>query len=168
MADNEKTAEAGSRTVVIDLVVASLIFILGALVTYDSYKMGSSWGVDGPEAGYFPFYIGLMICISTVVVMVQCALKLKTDRTVFATHSQLKQVLIILVPSFLYVSGIQLVGLYVPSALFIALFMKFIGKYSWARSVIVGCSVSVIAFVLFEMWFKIPLPKGPVESLFGY
>ena len=157
MAHNEE-AQGGARTVVLDVVVAVLILLLGALVVYDSYQLGSSWASDGPQAGYFPFHIGAMICISAAVVLVQGVLRLKTDRAIFATYSQLKQVMVILVPSTLYVAGIQLLGLYVPSALFILLFMKFGGKYSWLRSIAVGVSVSALAFVMFEIWFKIPLP----------
>ena len=167
MAHNEE-AQGGARTVVLDIVVAVLIFLLGALVAYDSYQLGASWASDGPQAGYFPFRIGAMICISATVVLVQAVLRLKTDRAVFATYPQLKQVMVILVPSTLYVGGIQLIGIYVPSALFILLFMKFGGKYSWLRSIAVGVSVSVLTFMMFEIWFKIPLPKGPVENLLGY
>lgn len=167
MEENEK-ALAGTRIVSVDLVVAALIFFLGSLVVWGSYELGSSWDANGPQAGYFPFYIGMLTCISSAVVLVQCAMKLRTERAVFATHGQLKQVMVILVPSFLYVAGIQVIGLYVPSAIFIGFFMKFVGKYTWLRSVMVGGAVSVISFVLFEIWFKIPLPKGPVERLFGY
>ena len=74
----------------------------------------------------------------------------------------------ILLPSTVYVLGVQLIGIYVSSALFIALFMRLAGKYSWLRSIAVGVGVSVSAFVMFEIWFKIPLPKGPLESLLGY
>jgi hypothetical protein len=168
MAHNEETAQSGARTVVLDLVVAVLIFALGAAVAYDSYQLGYGWGTDGPQAGYFPFYIGAMICVCACVVLVQSLLALKANRAVFATYPQLKQVMVILIPSFLYVAGIQWIGLYVPSALFIGLFMRLVGKYSWLRSVCVGLSVSVVSFAMFEIWFKIPLPKGPVERLFGY
>ena len=168
MAHNHESAQAGARTVVIDLTVAILVFIVGAVVGYESYRLGSSWGSDGPQAGYFPFYIGLLICICGAVVFAQSLVKLKTDRRIFVTAGQFKQVLVILLPSTAYVLGVQLIGIYVPSALFIGLFMKFVGKYNWLRSTVVGLGVSVSAFVLFEIWFKIPLPKGPVERLLGY
>jgi putative tricarboxylic transport membrane protein len=77
-------------------------------------------------------------------------------------------VLVILVPATAYVFAVWLIGIYVSSALFIALFMRLAGKYSWIRSIVVGLGVSVSAFVMFEIWFKIPLPKGPVENLLGY
>jgi hypothetical protein len=81
---------------------------------------------------------------------------------------QFRQVLVILLPSAVYVFGVWLIGIYVSSALFIALFMKFAGRYSAPRSAIVGLAVAGAAFVMFEIWFKIPLPKGPLERLLGY
>ena len=168
MAHHERPAQAGARTVIVDLVVAVLILLMGALVAYDSIRLGASWGSDGPQAGYFPFYIGAIICISSVVVFVQGLLRLRTDRQVFVTHGQLRQVMVILLPSTVYVLGIQLIGIYVSSAVFISLFMRVAGKYSWLRSVAVGLGVSVSAFLMFEIWFKIPLPKGPLENLFGF
>ena len=168
MAHQEKPAEPGTRAVPVDLVVAALIFALGALVAYDSARLGSSWASDGPQAGYFPYYIGAIICISSLVVFVQGLLRLRTDRQVFVTHAQLKQVMVILLPSTAYVLGVQLIGIYVSSAVFIGLFMLIAGKYSWLRSAAVGLGVSISAFVMFEIWFKIPLPKGPLERLLGY
>lgn len=168
MEQNHKPAATGARIVIVDMVTAAVIFAFGALVVYDSYRLGSGWASDGPQSGYFPFYIGLMICISSVVVFVQGLLKVKIDRKIFVEPGQLKQVLVILLPSTAYVAGVQWIGIYVSSAIFISLFMKFFGKYGWLRSLVVGIAVSSISFVLFEIWFRIPLPKGPVEQLIGY
>ena len=168
MAHNSDPGPSAARTVVVDLVVAATVFAFGALVAWDSHRLGSGWVEDGPQSGYFPFYIGLLICLSGTVVFVQGLLKLRSDTSGFVTVPQFKQVLVILVPSTIYVLGVQLIGIYVSSAVFIVLFMKIAGKYSWLRSTLVGAGVSVISFVLFEIWFRIPLPKGPVESLLGY
>lgn len=168
MAQQVDTAPRRVRTVSVDLVVALLIFVIGAVVAEESYRLGSSWGSDGPEAGYFPFYVGLLICLSGAVVFVQSLVRSKTERGVFVSGPQFRQVLVILLPSIGYVLGVQLIGIYVSSALFILLFMKIAGRYSWLRSAVVGGIVSVSAFVLFEIWFKIPLPKGPLERALGF
>ena len=168
MAHNHETPRAGVRTISVDVVVAALIFAFGALVAWDSYRLGATWGSDGPQSGYFPFYIGLITCICGVVVLVHGLSRLRTDDSVFVTPEQFKQVLVIFLPSTVYVLGVQLIGIYVPSAVFIALFMRIAGKYTWLRSALVGLAVSVSSFVMFEIWFKIPLPKGPLENLLGY
>jgi putative tricarboxylic transport membrane protein len=168
MAHNENSNRGAARTVVVDLVVALLVFALGALVAYDSVRLGASWGSDGPQAGYFPFYIGFLICACSAVVAAQSLARLRTDRRVFVSGGQFRQVLVILVPSAAYVLGVWLIGIYVSSALFIAFFMRFAGHYSSLRSAVVGLAVAVSAFVMFELWFKIPLPKGPLERLLGY
>src|SRR5262245_20222176 len=130
MAHNHNTAQGAARTVVVDLVDAVIIFSLGALVAFDSYRLGASWGSDGPQAGYFPFYIGALLCLCSAVVFVQGLLRLKTDRALFVGRAQFKQVLVILLPSTVYVFGVWLIGIYVSSALFIALFMRWVGRYA--------------------------------------
>ena len=168
MAHNENSTQGSARVVVVDLVVALLIFALGALVAFESVRLGATWASDGPQAGYFPFYIGFLICACSAVVAVQSLARLRTDRRVFVSGGQFRQVLVILLPSTVYVLGVWLIGIYVSSALFIALFMRFAGHYGSLRSAIVGLAVAGSAFVLFEIWFKIPLPKGPLETLFGF
>ena len=168
MERNGNPAQRSVRIVTMDLVVAVLIFALGALVVYESWRLGARWGSDGPEAGYFPFYIGLLISICGLAVFVQSVRKLRSDHAVFVTEEQFKLVLVVLVPTILYAIGVWLIGIYVSSALFMLLFMKFAGRYTWLRSAVVGVAVSLSAFVMFEIWFKIPLPKGPVEALLGY
>jgi hypothetical protein len=168
MEQNGKLAQRAVRVVTMDLVVAALIFALGALVVFESVRLGAGWGNDGPGAGYFPFYIGLLICICSFAVFVQSLLKGKADRAVFVNEEQFKLVLVVLIPTTAYAIGVWLIGMYVPSALFIVLFMRIAGHYTWLHSTAVGAGVSVAAFVMFEIWFKIPLPKGPVEALIGF
>jgi putative tricarboxylic transport membrane protein len=156
------------RTAVVDLGVAICIFALGALVAYDSYQIGASWGGEGPQAGYFPFYIGMLICLSNSVVGIQALIKINRATQIFVERTQLRQVMVILLPSTAYVLGIQYLGIYVSSAVFIGLFMRIVGKYGSLRSGAVGAAVSAVAFAMFEVWFTIPLPKGPLENALGY
>jgi putative tricarboxylic transport membrane protein len=168
MEERNESNRVVARIVMVDLIVALIVFALGAVVVYESYRLGSSWGSDGPQAGYFPFYIGMFICISSAVVFVQSLLRLPSDTKVFVERVQLKRVLIVLVPTVAYVLSVQLIGIYVSATVFIGLFMRLVGKYGWMRSAAVGLAVSIAAFMLFEIWFLIPLPKGPVENLLGY
>jgi putative tricarboxylic transport membrane protein len=130
-------------------------------------RLGARWAEDGPQAGYFPFYIGLLVCVSAVVNLVM-ALVSRTDAgRDFVELGKLKLVLAVLVPSGIYVAAIVWTGIYVASALFIAFFMRWLGKYAWWKVAAVSVGTMVVFFLIFESWFKVPLPKGPLENLLG-
>ncbi len=148
-----------------DIAVAILLLVFGLVVVFDSYRLGSKWGSDGPQSGYFPFYIGLLICIASLATLAQ-ALRDKGRRgELFVTWSRLKLVLTVLIPALFYVLCVKYVGLYLASAVYIALFMVWLGKYSWLKSVTVGVLVNASFFLMFEVWFKVPLWKGTLDPL---
>ena len=150
-----------------EIVLALFFLALGAIVIYDSIRLGAKWGDDGPQTGYFPFYIGLLIALASVANLV-AALAIRPEKEQpFVEVGQLKLVLAVLVPTAIYVGLIGWLGIYVASALFIAFFMRRLGKYSWWKTAAVSIGNSVVFFLIFEVWFKIPLPKGPLENLLG-
>jgi hypothetical protein len=151
-----------------ELVVAGILFLLGALVVWESGRLGAQWGDDGPQAGYFPFYIGLFICVSSLIVFGRAAFDARGSRRALVTRGQLKLVLLLLAPSIVYVGLIQVLGMYVASSLFVAFFMLYLGRYSLLKTLPVALGVSLAFFVLFEVWFKVPLPKGPLEAAIGW
>jgi len=167
MSENSEEKSAFSvRTA--EIFVAAGFFVLGAIVVFDSLRLGIGWQEDGPKAGYFPFYIGSIICISALVNLVAALAAAKgRGATTFVETGQLKLVLSVLVPTGVYVGLIGWIGIYVASILFIALFMRWLGKYPWWKLAAVSIGNSVVFFLIFEVWFKIPLPKGPLEALLG-
>ena len=157
----------GFRQKSAEIAVAAVFFLLGAIVVYDSARLGARWAEDGPQPGYFPFYIGVIVCLSAAVNLVLALLNRKDRDRIFVEAGQLKLVLAVLVPTALYVALIGWTGIYVASALFIAFFMRWLGKYPWWKVAAVSIGNSVAFFVIFEVWFKVPLPKGPLETLLG-
>jgi hypothetical protein len=150
-----------------ELAVAALFFALGGLVIWDSVRLGARWAEDGPQAGYFPFYIGLFICIASLANMVSAfSLRGEKNRIFVETH-QLALVLVVLVPAAIYVALIGWLGIYVTSAIYIGFFMRWLGKYPWWKVLAVGVGTSVVFFLIFEVWFLVPLPKGPLEAALG-
>ncbi len=166
---NSDTAAAadgsGIKTWVVELIVAIGLFTLGAVVAYNSWLLGAGWREDGPGAGYFPFYIGVLICIASAVVGGGAVRSAAHNRKVFVTRPQLKLVFTVLLPSLGFVAAVQVVGIYVGGMLFIAAFMVWVGKYHWAKSAGIGFAVMAIAFLMFEVWFKVPLFKGALQPL---
>ncbi len=151
-----------------ELAVAALFFALGAIVVYDSVRLGFGWQeIHGPQPGYFPFYIGLLICIASLVNAARALLLSAPENVPFVHVGQLKAVLAVLVPSALYVAAVTWIGIYVASLLFIGYFMRWLGKYPWWKVVAVSAGAVFVFFLIFERWFLVPLPKGPLERLLG-
>jgi len=150
-----------------ELAVAGFFILLGAIVIFDSVRLGAKWGSDGPQAGYFPFYLGVIICFSAGITFVRGLLIPKGKNPAFVEVGQLKLVLSVLIPSAVYVGLVGWLGIYLPSALFVAGFMRWLGKYPWWLVALVSIGNSVVFFFVFEVWFLVPLPKGPLEALLG-
>jgi hypothetical protein len=163
----QQEGRAALRQKSAELVAAALFFIAGAIVVYDSLRLGAKWADDGPQAGYFPFYIGLILCISALINLAAALVPKRDGDAAFVEVGQLKLVLSVLVPTAIYVALIGWLGIYVASILFIGFFMRWLGDYAWWKLAAVSVGNSVFFFVIFEVWFKIPLPKGPVETWLG-
>jgi len=164
--DPQDSGRPAVTTRTMEIVVASLLLLVGAVVAFDSYRLGARWAEEGPQSGYFPFYIGLIVCISGMVTLLQTLFrKAGGGSNTFVERGQLRQMLSVLVPAALYVLGIQLIGIYVASAVYIAVFMAWLGRYSWLKGTALGLATSVSFFVMFEIWFKVPLFKGMFDPL---
>ncbi len=155
----------GVATYKVEAVVAFLIFILGVTVITGSWKLGSGWTSDGPGAGYFPFYIGILLCIAGLGVLFQSLFGKKKNTDIFVDNDQLKLVLSVFIPACVYVLAVQFLGMYVASAIYIALFMIILGKFSKVKSILTALAVMVLFFLMFEVWFKVPLFKGNFDPL---
>ena len=151
----------------VEIGVAVFMAGLALIGIYGSLKVGIGWADEGPHAGFFPFYISVLVFISCAVNLVQTFLK-SDDGTLFASWVQLRKVMSVVIPTAIYVLVLTYIGIYLASALLIATFMRWLGRYRW--SVVIGTAilVPIITFVIFETWFLVPLPKGPIERYLGY
>ena len=150
-----------------EIAVALILIALGALIAFDSLRIGARWIADGPQTGYFPLYIALILCIVSAVNVVR-ALRIKPEANrSFVQVGQLRLVLSVLVPAAVFVGVISWTGLYLAATLFIAFFMYRLGGYPWWKAASGGVGAGVVLFVLFEIWFLVPLPKGPLERALG-
>jgi hypothetical protein len=151
-----------------ELVVAGAFMVVAAVVMIDSWRVGAGWGDFGPEAGYFPFYIGLIMFISSAVTFIYHLVTKTPDLTNFVDRAALWLVLQVLLPSAAFVVLTGFLGLYVAAAIFIGFFMMWLGRYSVVKAGAVAVAVPLVLFWLFETMFLIPLPKGPLEAALGY
>lgn len=173
--EQDQTASGAAKAVVstgtMEAAVAIAFMAVGALVMWDSVRLGHSWGDSGPEAGYFPFYVSAILLFAGGGTLLRALLS-EEDRAKnakpFVTWDRFKPVLAVFFPLAGYVLAMQFIGLYVAAMLFIGLFMRLNGKYGLRKILPVAIGVPAVVFGMFEMWFLVPLPKGPIEAMFGF
>ncbi|MGZ8309315.1 MAG: tripartite tricarboxylate transporter TctB family protein [Rhodoplanes sp.] len=165
MTDNSHSGEAGPSHRAVEVGVAVAMLLFASVVIYGAWLAGINWGAEGPRAGFFPFYVGLSIALASAFNLWR-ALAIDGER-LFAEWGQLRQVMSVVIPTAIYVALVPWLGLYVASFLLIAVFMKWLGKYSWMLTLAVAIGVPVLSFLMFEKWFLVPLPKGPLEDSLG-
>ena len=149
----------------LEIGMALLIGAFGLVVIAGSIKAGINWGAEGPRAGFFPFYVGATIVAASAINL--WGAQRDGDSRLFAEWGQLRQVMSVVVPTAIYVGSMPFIGLYVASMIFIAWFMRWLGHYRWLTVIAVAVGMPVLTYLVFERWFLVPLPKGPLEEWLG-
>ena len=147
-------------------ITATVLMLLGGVVIFDAHRLGTGWGTDGPKSGFFPFWLGVILVATCFLILVQSRRERASGP--FVTRAQLIPVLKVLAPATATVLLMQFVGLYVSAALYLAFYMRLVGRHTWLVVVTIALLVPVVTFLVFETWFLVPMPKGPLEAWLGY
>ena len=166
---NERGSASAAATRWVELIVALLIAVGGAVVIVDSIRIGTGWAADGPQSGYFPNFIGWILVGAGLWIAGRTLLRWRPlAGKSFVSRAEIKPVLLMALPTAAYVAVLSVLGIYVASALYIATFMIWQGRYRLLPALLVSIGLPAVLFVLFEVWFLVPLPKGPLEHLLGF
>jgi putative tricarboxylic transport membrane protein len=149
-----------------DVLTAAVLILLGAVVIADAVRLGVGWSTDGPQSGFFPFWLAVILVVASGLVLTRAGWR--ATRQPFVTRPQLDRVLTVLGPAVALVVLTHLVGLYVAATLFIGFYMRSIGRYGWLATLPLAVGFPLLTFLVFERWFLVPMPKGPLEAWLGY
>jgi putative tricarboxylic transport membrane protein len=164
----EPDSPAVTSNRVVEMVMSILLLALALTLGYDNWRTGISWDSTGPEAGYFPFYLSVILGLASLYGLVAAFLSRQETTETFVTRAQARRVMAVFVPTFLFCLVTQFLGLYVASFLLIAGFMRLIGKIALWKSLLTAFLFTAIMFVTFDIAFDVIMPKGPLEAAFGY
>lgn len=152
-----------------EIVVALVMMGIAMVVMVSTYRLGAGWEPSvGPQSGYFPFYIALIMFLASAATLVKNLVTKSPDLSSFVERDQLTLVLKVFIPTVIFVVATIYIGIYVSGFLFIAFFMIWLGKYPLYKALPISAAVPIVLFVVFEIWFLVPLPKGPLEYWLGY
>jgi putative tricarboxylic transport membrane protein len=152
----------------VETVTLLLLLALAMLLAWDNRRTGMGWDATGPQAGYFPFYLSVILAAACLWGLAKEFLTRKKTSETFVTRDQLRRVLQVFVPTLLFCLAMQWLGLYVASFLLIAGFMVLVGRIAVWKSLLTAFLFSVIMFVTFQIAFDVIMPMGPLEALFGF
>jgi putative tricarboxylic transport membrane protein len=152
----------------VDIAVSVLLLAFAALMAVDNWRTGMSWEATGPQAGYLPFYLSVILAGASLYGLAATFFKRAEASETFVTRAQLRRVLQVFIPTFLFCLATQWLGLYVASLLFVAGFMRIIGRIAWWKSLLTSFLFALIMFLTFDVAFDVIMPKGPLEAAFGY
>ena len=149
-----------------DFATAAVLALLGGIVVFDCARIGIGWSTDGPRSGFFPFWLGVILLATCAMILVQAWRR--GARGGFVSRAQFRPVLTVLVPAVVMVVLTHAIGLYVAAALYIGFYMRSVGRHGWLAVIVLGIGVPLATFLVFELWFLVPMPKGPLETWLGY
>ena len=167
-AEEEDTSPAVAGRRPVETVTLALILAFSLLMAWDNWRTGIRWESTGPQAGYFPFYVAVIMALACIWGLALEVIRRGTPDEPFVRVNQFRRVMQVFVPTLLYVPATQWLGLYVASFILIAGFMIWVGKLKPWVSIVTGLVFSVAMFVTFEIAFDVIMPKGPLERLLGY
>ena len=165
-AEGDASAVVGTRSA--DVVVYLMLLGFAALLGFDNWRTGVSWEADGPQAGYFPFYLSVLLAAASLYGLFYKLLMERGPGETFVTGEQFRRVMQVFVPTLLFCVFMQWLGLYVASFVLITGFMWLVGRIALWKSLVTGLLFSLIMFITFDIAFDVIMPKGPLEAAFGY
>ena len=162
--DDTSPAVTSTRTVEVVVYVVLLGFAL--LLGYDNWRSGAGWAKDGPQSGYLPFHLCVILAGASLWGLF-VALRGGGKAETFVTRDQLRRVLQVFVPTAAFCLLMQWLGLYVGSFLIIAGFMRTVGRIALWKSLLTALVFVLVMFGTFDVAFDVIMPKGPLEAFFG-
>ena len=151
----------------VEVATACLVMAVGAIVCFGAREFGIGWGDAGPQPGYFPFYVGLIIVIASCGVLVQALIQHRERRKPFLTREQGGRILAFFGPMLGFVVLSLLLGMYVALTIYLCSVMVVQGGYRFHKAAAISVATALISYVVFEVWFLVPLLKGPLEAWLG-
>ena len=162
---SDSPAVTTRRTV--DVAVSFLLLAFAALLAYDNWRTGMGWDSTGPQAGYFPFYLSLILAAASLYGLGREFLRRRQPAEPFVTREQFTRVLQVFIPTLVFCLLTQWLGLYVASFLLVAFFMASVGRIALWKSLVTALVFVAVMFVTFDVAFDVIMPKGPLEALLG-
>lgn len=149
-----------------ELAFAGILAVGGIVMMVGAHEMDIGWSGSGPEAGYFPFRIGVLILACALFVFTREMLR-PGDGQGFLTPAEAVNVAKFALPLLALTALIPWIGLYLAAFAYLLFAIGVMGANRWPKTLAIAVLAPLIVFMLFEFGFRTPLPKGPLGPWLG-
>jgi putative tricarboxylic transport membrane protein len=135
--------------------------LFSALVIIESYRLGLGT-LHQPGPGFLFFWASIALGIMALVVLIRAWINQKAGEpkiSIFGTQNT-RKIILVLISLFLYAILMETLGFILVTLLLFIFLLGIIEKKKWWFTVFVSVVVTVIAYLIFEIWLKSQLPKG--------
>jgi len=147
------------RIKTVEISVAVLLLALGALIFYESLKLGAGWGFSGPQPGFFPMVLTVLVLVGGGVVLFMAFRQTSTE-TFFEVSDEVVDLLKVGLPVLASVALLRPLGIYFVSGLYLGFFMIYYGKYKWWQALIGAVLLPLILWLLLNQAFNLAMPRS--------
>lgn len=149
----------------LEMAAAAAIGLFAAAIIHGSLRLKTGWSATGPESGYFPLRLGILLGLASLGLFLQAWRA--SGGQVFATREQLGRSLRVFLPTVMLVAAMPFIGCYLAGAMYVLYMARVEGGLRWVRAIATAATSMAVFFLVFELWFQVPLIKGPVEAWLG-
>ena len=139
----------------------------GAFIVAGAIEYDIGWGERGPDPGYAPFWMGLLVIVGSLGTLVETVIRRPHAAVPALTRAQGVRVTMFVLPMLGFLLVTSYLGLYVAMVAYLLVVMIWQGGYRLPMALLVSTGTALVFFVLFDKWLKVPLMKGPLEAWLG-
>jgi putative tricarboxylic transport membrane protein len=141
-------------------------FLFSVFVSFESYRLGLGI-LNQPGPGFFFFWTGIAVAILSLVVILRSfgTQVPEEDKEAPTGRRTATKVILVLVALFLYAVLMEWLGFLIVTLLLFVFLLGVIEKKKWWFAILVSLTVTVAAYLLFEVGLQSQLPKGILEFL---
>ena len=130
-----------------------------------SYLLGLGT-LHKPGPGFLFFWTSIALGGLALVVLIRAVVeKSPGDQGRIFGGGHFRKIISVLVAVFLYAILMERIGFILITLLFFLFLLGIIEKKKWSLTIIIGVAVTVVSYLIFEIWLKSQLPKGLLEFL---
>lgn len=143
--------------IVTGAIFVAVVWIQQGIVRYGFWEDGK------PGGGFVPVvFAALVLVVSTAILIREVLGKKSTQKTYRFQAGAYLPAAAAVIGAFM----IQVLGIVAAVFFFSAVWMRYLSRYSWAKTLLSSAIFTLFIYGVFRLWLHVPFPQGFIYQLF--